>query len=102
VTIGIVELRMERPMLQNPALLATDSLIRAQLAMFQAQSDKVMLTSGDRHDALELDDRTWTAWTDFMADGKRPVAPPVPEMLRRLAEAAYYLSVIAEQAAEPG
>jgi hypothetical protein len=93
---------MERPMQRTPDWHATDTLIRAQLAMFHRQSDQTDLTADDRRDALELDDRTWAAWTGFMAKGPLPAEPPVPEMLRRLAEAVYYLSAIAERVVGAG
>jgi hypothetical protein len=87
---------MERSMLQHLALPAIDNLTRAQLAMFHSLGDHASLTEDDRRRALDLDDRTWTAWTDFLSDGPLPAEPPLPEMLRRLGETAFHLSMVAE------
>jgi hypothetical protein len=87
---------MERSMLRNLAWQATDDLTRAQLAMFQAVGDQIKLTTDDRRQALDLDNAAWTAWTDFLSDGPLPAEPPLPEMLRRLGETAYALSMAAE------
>jgi hypothetical protein len=87
---------MERSMLQHLALPAIDDLTRAQLAMFHALGDHASLTEDDRRRALELDDRTWTAWTDFLSNGPLPAEPPLPEMLRRLGETAFHLSMVTE------
>jgi hypothetical protein len=87
---------MERSMLRNLAWQATDDLTRAQLAMFQAVGDQIKLTADDRRQALDLDNAVWTAWTDFLSDGPLPAEPPLPEMLRRLGETAYALSMVAE------
>jgi hypothetical protein len=89
-------------MLQIQTLPTSNNLIRAQFSMFHAHCDQVGLSGDDRRRALELDDRTWMAWTDFLSDGRLPPEPPLPEMLRRLGETAYYLSVIADQAAGQG
>ena len=83
-------------MLRNLAWQATDDLTRAQLAMFQAVGDQIKLTTDDRRQALDLDNAAWTAWTDFLSDGPLPAEPPLPEMLRRLGETAYALSMVAE------
>jgi hypothetical protein len=87
---------MERSMLQHLALPAIDNLTRAQLAMFHALGDHASLTEDDRRRALDLDNRTWTAWSDFLSDGPLPAEPPLPEMLRRLGETAFHLSMVAE------
>jgi hypothetical protein len=88
---------MERSMLRNLAWHATDTLTRAQLAMFHGLGDRVSLTEDDRRRALGLDDRTWAAWTDFLTDGPLPAEPKLPEMLRRLGETTFNLSVAAER-----
>lgn len=83
-------------MRRNLTCQATNSLTRAQLAIFHMLGDEISLTEDDRRRALGLDDRTWTAWTDFLSDGPIPAEPPLPEMLRRLGETAFRLSVAAE------
>ena len=83
-------------MLRNLAWQATDTLTRAQLAMFHGLADEISLTQDDRRRALNLDDRAWLEWTDFMTDGPLPAAPALPEMLGLLADAAFCLSVVAE------
>jgi len=88
---------MERSMLRNLAWQATDDFTRAQLALFHGLGDQISLTGEDRRRALNLDDQAWTAWTDFLSDGPLPAEPPLPEMLRRLGETAYALSMVAEE-----
>jgi hypothetical protein len=87
---------MECSMLQDPAWQAIDHLTRAQLAMFRALGDHASLTEDDRRRALALDDRTWSAWRDFLSDGPLPAEPSLPDMLRRVGEAAFHLSMAAE------
>jgi hypothetical protein len=87
---------MERSMLRDLAWQPTDDLTRAQLAMFHSLGDRISLTQDDRRRALNLDDRTWMAWTDFSADGPLPAEPPVPEMLRRLGKTAFHMTVVVE------
>jgi hypothetical protein len=89
-------LSMERSMLRNLAWQATDDLTRAQLAVFHGLGDQICLTEDDRRRVLNLDDQAWTAWTDFLADGPLPAEPPLPEMLRRLGETTFTLSMLAE------
>jgi hypothetical protein len=91
---------MERSMLRNPAWQATDNLTRAQLELFQALADQMSLSQDDRRRALGLDDRTWSAWMDSLADGPLPAEPPLPLMLRCLAEAAFSLSVMTQYRAD--
>jgi hypothetical protein len=88
-------------MMHNLTLRSSDLLTREQLAMFNALSDQVRLTEDDRRRALDLDERAWTAWVGFLADGPLPALPPVPEMLRRLGETAFNLSVMAERDLAP-
>jgi hypothetical protein len=83
-------------MLWNLAWDATDALTRAQLAMFHTLGDQISLTEDDRRRALDLNDRTWMAWMDFLSDGPLPAEPPLPEMLRRLGATTFNLSVVAE------
>jgi hypothetical protein len=83
-------------MLRNLAWQATDTLTRAQLAMFHGLGDQIRLTEDDRRRALNLDDRTWSAWTDFLSDGPLPAEPPLPEMLRRLGETTFHLTTVAQ------
>jgi hypothetical protein len=87
-------------MLRNLAWQATDDLTRAQLVMFQALGDEISLSQDDRRRALGLEEQTWRAWTDFLTDGPLPAEPLLPEMLRRLGEAAFGLSVAAQPAVD--
>jgi hypothetical protein len=93
---------MECSMLQDPAWQAIDDLTRAQLAMFHSLGDHASLTEDDRRRALALDDRTWSAWRNFLSDGPLPPEPPLPDMLRRVGEAAFHLSMAAEGAGAMG
>ena len=83
-------------MLRNLAWQATDTLTRAQLAMFHALGDEISLTQDDRRRALDLDERAWLEWTEFMTDGALPAKPSLPEMLRRLADSTFCLAVVAD------
>jgi hypothetical protein len=82
---------------RDRAWQATDHLIRAQLVMFHALGDQIHLSEEDRRRALNLDDRTWMAWVNFLAEGPLPPEPAAQEMLRRLGKAAFNLMVMAEQ-----
>jgi hypothetical protein len=84
-------------MLRDRAWQATDDLTRAQLVMFQSLGDQIHLSEEDRRRALNLDDRTWTAWVNFLAEGPLPAEPAAQEMLLRLGKAAFNLMVMAEQ-----
>jgi hypothetical protein len=84
-------------MLRERAWQATDDLTRAQLVMFHELGDQIHLSEEDRRRALNLDDRTWMAWVNFLAEGPLPPEPAAQEMLRRLGKAAFNLMVMAEQ-----
>jgi hypothetical protein len=94
--VSAVDAERARSMLRNLAWDKTDELTRAQLAMFHALSDEIRLSEDDRRRALDLDDGTWAEWQAFLADGGLPAEPAVPEMLRRLGETVFHLSVVAE------
>lgn len=83
-------------MLQDLNWQTTDHLTRAQLAIFRSLGEAISLTEDDQRRALDLDDRTWRAWTRFLSNGPIPTEPPLPEMLMRLGETAFYLSIVAE------
>lgn len=84
-------------MLRNLAWQATDQMTRAQLAMLHELGDDISLTQDDRRRALNLDERTWAAWEDFMRDGPLPAVPALPDMLQRVAQTAFRLSVVAKR-----
>jgi hypothetical protein len=84
-------------MLRDRSRQSTDDLTRAQMAMFHALGDQIQLSEEDRRRALNLDDRTWRAWVNFLADGPLPAEPAAQEMLRRLGKAAFDLMITAEQ-----
>lgn len=88
---------MRIPVWQAPVWRTTDNLTRAQLAMFHALGDQISLSEDDRRRALDLDDRTWQAWVNFLANGPLPADPTSHEMLRRLGKAAFILSIMAER-----
>jgi hypothetical protein len=83
-------------MLRSSLCRPTDNL-RAQLAMFDALGNQVSLPSYDRGRALDLDACSWRRWAAFMIGGPLPDEPPLSEMLRRVGQAAFYLSVMAER-----
>ncbi len=82
-------------MLRNLTRQAADAVTRAQLVMFHVLSDQINLTPDDRRRALDLDDRTWAAWAEFLKNGPRPAEPPLPVMLIRVGKTAFNLSMIA-------
>jgi hypothetical protein len=73
----------------------SDSLTRAQLAIFNALGDQAKLSQDRRQRALALDDNAWLAWKAFMEDGPLPATPKLPDMLRRLAMSTYRLAAVA-------
>ena len=79
------------------ARISPDSLVRTQLTLFQTVSLQIGLTLDDQRHALELDERCWSEWRDPLSGDVVPPEPPIPEMLRRLADAAFHLSVIADR-----
>jgi len=87
---------MEISMLQAADRLVNDDIARAQLGLFHDLSDRINLTPEDRCRALDLSDRDWRAWDDFLADGPLPSSPPLPDMLRRLGHVAFNLSVVTD------
>lgn len=87
-------------MLQNLAWQPIDPLTHAQLSMFHALGDQIRLSNDDRRRALNLDDKTWSKWMDFLLDGPLPAQPPASEMLRRLGEVSLNLTLVAARTAE--
>jgi hypothetical protein len=84
-------------MLRDLAWHARDTLTRAQLSLVEELGDELGQKADDRRQALNLTEREWLAWTDFLAEGPLPAEPLVPEMLRRLGEVAFKLSLLAER-----
>ena len=78
------------------ALQATGEIARNQLGLFHDLSDRISLTSDDRRRALNLSDRDWRAWHDFLADGPLPRQPSLPDMLWRLGHVAFNLTMVGE------
>jgi hypothetical protein len=64
--------------------------------MVQAMAQQLNLTSDNWRRALNLTDRQWRAWTNFLVKGLLPAEPLPPDMLRRLGEVAFNLSWRAE------
>ena len=59
-----------------PSSQATDQLTRAQLMLFHALADEMGLRQDGRRLVLELDERTWLAWTGFLLGDSLPAEPP--------------------------
>lgn len=73
---------------------ATDqTLARGQLQLFHELGMICDLTADDQRRLLSLSDPEWQAWRHFLRGGPLPVRPSVPDMLLRLAVAAYGISV---------
>ena len=89
-------------MLRNLAWQATDDLTRNQLHLFHALADQISLTKDDRRRALDLDDPTWLAWTEFLASGPLPAEPPLPDMLCRVAQTAFNIASMGSGKVQPG
>jgi hypothetical protein len=89
----------ERLMLRDLAWQMDDDLTRAQLGIFHAQANEMRLSADARRQALGLDEPNWAAWAAFLLCGPLPAEPAVPEMLRRLGEVTFRLSVAVEGAA---
>ena len=83
-------------MLRDLAWQTADTLIRAQITLFRASGDQAGLTANECRRVLELDAGAWAAWVDFLRDGSLPAQPPLPEMLRRLGQATYWLVMMRE------
>jgi hypothetical protein len=83
-------------MLNDPAWRRTDQIARTQLGLFHDLSDRIKLSPDDRRRALNLDDRDWHAWHDFLRDGPLPRQPAVSDMLCRLGRVTFNLAVVAE------
>ena len=77
------------------------ALARMQLTLFQAAADGLCLSQDDRRRALQLDHQAWMAWLDCLTGGPLPEHPPLPKMLRRIAQTVFELSVLAEQPGRP-
>jgi hypothetical protein len=86
----------EISMLQAADRQANDDIARTQLALFHDLSDGIDLPPEERRRALDLSDRDWRAWGDFLADGPLPSWPPLPDMLRRLGHVVFSLSIVTE------
>ena len=90
-------------MLRNPAWQAIDTLTRRQLRMVRCLGDSISLTADDHRRALDLDNAAWEAWEAFLTDdGPLPANPPLPDMLQRLGQVAYHLSLLAERRSVSG
>jgi hypothetical protein len=77
---------------------ATDDIARSQLDLYHGLSDRIALTPDDRRRALNLTERDWRAWQAFLSGGPVPAQPPLPEMLRRLGQVAFNLTLVGEGA----
>ena len=74
-----------------------DSIARAQLSLLNQLGDMMRLTPDDRRRALNLNDREWHDWTDFLTrQSALPSRPTLPDMLQRVAHVAFNLCLVAE------
>jgi hypothetical protein len=76
----------------------SNHVARQQFDVFHSLSDQVNLTPDDRRRALNLTDTDWHAWQAFLDDGPIPSRPPLPDILCRLGQVAFNLSLVAETA----
>ena len=84
-------------MLHSTGPWPTDHLARAQFHMLNQLGDAMNLAPDDRRRALDLSDRDWTAWNEFLLRRRTlPACPPLPDMLQRLAKVSFNLAVVAE------
>jgi hypothetical protein len=75
---------------------ANDHIARAQLELFHDLSDRISLPPDERRRALDLSDGDWRAWDDFLTDGPLPSWPLLPDMLRRLGQVTFNLSIASD------
>jgi len=73
-----------------------DTLARGEWRLFEELGSAVSLTSDDRRRLLSLSDSEWAAWLGFQRGGAMPSWPNLPDMLIRLATAAYGIAVLAD------
>jgi hypothetical protein len=86
-------------MLQSIHWQATDTLARAQFAVFHEAGDVARLTDAERRAALRLNESDWAAWVEFVQDGPLPASPALPDMLCRLAMSSHRMVSAGEPAA---
>jgi hypothetical protein len=66
-----------------------DAIARGELRLFDELGALSQLTIEERCQLLALSEGEWLAWHGFLGDGPRPAWPRLPDMLVRLASAAY-------------
>ncbi len=73
-----------------------DALARGEWRLFEQLGTEVFMTSDDRRRVLSLTDSEWAAWHGFQRGGVMPGRPSLPDMLIKLATAAYGMAVLLE------
>lgn len=71
-----------------------DTLARGEWRLFDELGTEAFLTSDDRRRLLSLSDPEWAAWLRFQRGGAMPARPGLPDMLIKLASAAYGMAVL--------
>jgi len=84
-------------MLRTLPCQTSETLARRQLGLAHKLAEQISLTTDDLRRALDLTDREWLAWSQFLAGGRQPARPLLSEMLLRTARVCFSLSLVAEQ-----
>lgn len=71
-----------------------DALARGEWRLFEQLGTEAVMTSDDRRRALALTDSEWADWHGFQRGGAMPAWPGLPDMLIKLATAAYGMAVL--------
>ena len=77
----------------SPASPSYASLARGELRLFDELGAEGALSAEEQRRLLELTEAEWSAWSRFLYEGPLPSLPRLPDMLLRLATAAYEIAV---------
>lgn len=69
------------------------SLARGELRLFDELGAEGALSAEEQRRLLALTEAEWSAWSRFLREGPLPSLPRLPDMLLRLATAAYEIAV---------
>lgn len=73
---------------------SVDTLARGEMNLFAQLGRLGGISTEDQQRLLSLSDAEWSAWRRFLGDGPMPTWPNLPDMLLRLATAAYSIAVM--------
>lgn len=73
--------------------ISPDHVARDEMRLFNDLGTEGALSAEDQRRLLDLTEAEWSAWSLFLREGPLPSLPRLPDMLLRLATAAYALAV---------